>query len=210
MTLYPGGEPKEYLSRIEIIDNGRTVAKADVRVNHPVSYKGTNIYQASYGQDPIFVFDIAGQEVRLNQGGVYKQGDFAMMAMRFERSVHDFGPGVQVAYIEGGETRTAWFMRDVPRLAAKTLAGAEVRLKGIDSEYYSGLEVARDPGVWVVWTGFALILIGLYINFFMHFRRIYLLQTAEGVLVAGTSPRNREAFKEEFEKWRKKAHGLER
>ena len=210
LTLYPGGEPKEYLSRIEIIDNGRTVARADVRVNHPVSYKGTNIYQASYGQDPIFVFDIAGREVRLNQGGVYKQGDFAMMAMRFERSVHDFGPGVQVAYIEGGETRTAWFMRDVPRLAAKTLAGAEVRLKGIDSEYYSGLEVARDPGVWVVWTGFALILIGLYINFFMHFRRIYLLQTAEGVLVAGTSPRNREAFKEEFEKWRKKAHGLER
>ena len=100
--------------------------------------------------------------------------------MRFERSVHDFGPGVQVAYIEGGETRTAWFMRDVPRLAAKTLAGAEVRLKGIDSEYYSGLEVARDPGVWVVWTGFALILIGLYINFFMYFRRIYLLQTPKG------------------------------
>ena len=68
VTLYPGGEPKEYLSRIEIIDNGRTVAKADVRVNHPVSYKGTNIYQASYGKDPVFLFDIGGQEVRLGPG----------------------------------------------------------------------------------------------------------------------------------------------
>ena len=67
---------------------------------------------------------------------------------------------------------------------------------------------SHDPGVWVVWTGFALILFGLYINFFVYYRRIYLLQTSEGVLVAGTSPRNKEAFREEFEKWREKANGI--
>jgi hypothetical protein len=40
----------------------------------------------------------------------------------------------------------------------------------------------------------------------MRHRRIFLLQTAQGVIVAGTSVRNREAFKEEFEKWREKVH----
>ena len=210
VAFYPGGEPKEYLSRIEIVDHGKTAAKADVRVNHPFSYKGTTIYQANYGNDPVFLFDVGGQEVRLGQGGVYRQGALAIMAMRFERSVHNFGPGVQVAYVENGQTRTTWFLRDVPRLAGKELAGVTVRLKGIESEFYSGLEVARDPGVWVVWTGFALILFGLYTNFFMHYRRVYLLETAEGVLVAATQAKNREAFKEEFEKWREKAHGMER
>ena len=36
LTLYPGGEPKEYLSRIEIIDNGRTVRKGG-RAGQPPS-----------------------------------------------------------------------------------------------------------------------------------------------------------------------------
>jgi cytochrome c biogenesis protein len=83
-----------------------------------------------------------------------------------------------------------------------------VRLDDIAKEFYTGLEVSHDPGIWVVWTGFALILFGLYINFFVYYRRIYLLQTSEGVLVAGTSPRNKEVFREEFEKWREKANGI--
>ena len=210
ISFYPGGEPKEYVSRVEIIDNGKAVKKADVRVNHPLSYKGTSIYQASYGSDPVFLFDIGGEEVRLSQGGAYKKGPLEVMVVRFERSIHDFGPGVQLAYLEGGETKTSWFVKDVPRLREKEIMGVPVRLNGIGDEFYTGLEVARDPGVWVVWTGFALILFGLYINFFMYYRRIYLLQTPEGVLVAGTSSRNKEAFREEFEKWREKAHGIER
>jgi cytochrome c biogenesis protein len=210
ISFYPGGEPREYMSRVEIIDNGKTVKEAEVRVNHPLSYRGTSIYQASYGSDPVFLFDIGGEEARLGQGSAYKKGPLEIMVVRFERSIHDFGPGVQVAYLEGGETKTSWFVKDVPRLREKEIMGVPVRLKGIGDEFYTGLEVVRDPGIWVVWTGFALILFGLYVNFFMCYRRIYLLGTSEGVLVAGTSSRNKEAFREEFEKWREKAHGIKR
>ncbi len=210
ISFYPGGEPKDYVSRIEVIDGGKTVKTAEVRVNHPLSYKGTSIYQASYDSSPVFLFDIGGEEVRLGQGGTYKKGPLELMVVRFERSIHNFGPGVQLAYLEGGETKTFWFVRDVPRLSEREILGVPVRLKGIGEEFATGLEVARDPGIWVVWTGFALILFGLYINFFMYYRRIYLLGAPEGVLVAGTSSRNKEAFKEEFEKWRSKAHGIER
>jgi len=210
ISFYPGGEPREYMSRVEIIDNGKAVKKAEVRVNHPLSYKGTSIYQASYGSDPVFLFDIGGEEVRLSQGGAYKKGPLEIMVVRSERSIHNFGPGVQLAYLEGGETKTSWFVRDVPRLREKEIMGVPVRLTSIGDEFYTGLEVARDPGIWVVWTGFALILFGLYSNFFMCYRRIYLLRTSEGVLVAGTSSRNKEAFREEFEKWRETAHGIKR
>lgn len=131
------------------------------------------------------------------------------MAVRFERSVHNFGPGVQIAYLEGKEPKTSWFLKDVPRLKEKEIMGVHVALKDISEEYYTGLEISRDPGVWVVWTGFAMILFGLYVNFFMYYRRIYLIETPAGVRVAGVSPRNREAFKQEFEKWRERANGLE-
>ncbi|MGD0229317.1 MAG: cytochrome c biogenesis protein ResB [Syntrophorhabdales bacterium] len=209
VRFYPGGEPKDYTSRVEIIDSGKVVRTADVRVNHPLSYKGTSIYQASYGSDPVFLFDIGGEEVRLGQGGLYKKGDFTFMVVRFEPSIHNFGPGVQIAYLEGGERKTSWFVRDVPRLSAQTVMHVPVRLTGMGEELTTGLEVSRDPGIWVVWAGFALILLGLYSNFFTYYRRIYLMETSKGVLVAGRSPKNREAFGREFETWREKAHDME-
>jgi cytochrome c biogenesis protein len=209
VSFYPTGEPKDYVSRLQIIDGGKSVRQAEVRVNHPLSYKGTSIYQASYGSDPTFLFDIGGQEVRLSQGGVYKKDNVTFMVVRFERSVHNFGPGVQVAYMEGNETRTTWFLNNVPQMRQRQVLGASVKLTEISDDFYTGLEVASDPGVWVVWAGFALILFGLYINFFMYHRRVYVVRTEDGVLVAGTSLRNKEAFREEFEKWRKKINGLE-
>jgi len=209
VSFYPTGEPKDYVSSIGIMDKGKLVRQADVRVNHPLTYKGTSIYQASYGSDPAFLFDIGGKEVRLSQGGVYKKDDLTIMVTRFERSIHNFGPGVQIAYLDGNEPKTSWFIKDVPRLREKEIMGVRVQIKEIVEDYYTGLQISRDPGVWVVWTGFAMILFGLSINFFMYYRRIYVLETAEGVLVAGTSQRNKEAFRQEFEKWRERANGLE-
>jgi cytochrome c biogenesis protein len=208
VSFYPDGAPKDYMSRIDIVDRGKDVEKADVRVNHPLSYKGASIYQATYGSDPVFLFNVGGKEVRLSQGGTYRDGALVMMATKFEPSIHNWGPGVQIAYLEGNETRTVWFVKAVPALREKEVGGVTVRLDDIAKEFYTGLEVSHDPGIWVVWTGFALILFGLYINFFVYYRRIYLLQTSEGVLVAGTSPRNKEVFREEFEKWREKANGI--
>jgi cytochrome c biogenesis protein len=210
VDFYPSGEPKEYMSRVEILDQGKIATTANIRVNHPLSYKGTSIYQASYGQDPFFIFDIGGQEVRLSQGSLYKHGTLSIMVVRFEQNVHDFGPGIQIAYMDGSERKLVWFLKNNPKYAARELMGVPIKLNSIANDYYTGLEISRDPGVWVVWTGFALILFGLYTNFFMYHRRIYLLETANGLIIAGMSARNKEAFKEEFEKWRKKAHDMER
>jgi cytochrome c biogenesis protein len=210
VDFYPSGEPKEYMSRVEILDQGKIATTANIRVNHPLSYKGTSIYQASYGQDPFFVFDIGGQEVRLSQGSLYKNGALSIMVVRFEQNVHDFGPGIQIAYMDGSERKLVWFLKNNPKYAARELMGVPIKLNSIGNDYYTGLEISRDPGVWVVWTGFALILFGLYTNFFMYHRLIYLLETANGLIVAGMSARNKEAFKEEFEKWRKKAYDMER
>jgi cytochrome c biogenesis protein len=163
-------------------------------------YKGVNIYQATYGSHPVFVFDVGGQRVELGQGGVYKRDNLHLLAVRYEKSVHNFGPGVMMAYVQDGQSQTTWFLKDVPRLREKSVLGTTVRLDDIREEFYTGLEVSRDPGVWIVWFGFALILFGLYVNFFLYHRRIYLVEASDGVLVAGTALKNKEGFKEEFEK----------
>jgi cytochrome c biogenesis protein len=61
--------------------------------------------------------------------------------------------------------------------------------------YYTGLQVARDPGVWVVYSGFILMIIGCYITFFMSHQQIYMdiIESGEKcrIMVAGTANKNK-------------------
>jgi cytochrome c biogenesis protein len=204
VSFYPTGEPKDYVSNIEVLENGKSVFEKSIRVNDPLSYKGVNVYQSSYGSNPVAVFDVGGERVELGQGAVYKKDKLHLLVVRSEKQVHNFGPGIQLAYLQDGQTQTAWFLKDVPRLREKTILGTPVKLEEMRDDFFTGLEVSRDPGVWTVWFGFALILFGMYVNFFVYHRRIYLVEIPEGVLVAGTPFRNKEGFKEEFERLKEK------
>jgi cytochrome c biogenesis protein len=61
--------------------------------------------------------------------------------------------------------------------------------------YYTGLQVTRDPGVWVVYTGFVIMILGCYITFFMSHKRICVEVAKTGkkskVMVAGTANKNK-------------------
>ncbi len=207
VSFYPSGEPKEYVSRLEVIENGKPVLEKEIRVNHPLSYKGVYVYQASYGSAPSFLFSVGGKDVVVKEGDTYEKDGLTLMIARFEHSVHDFGPGVLLAYMDQGGPKTSWFLNNIERLKERDIRGVKIRLKEIREDFYTGLEVARDPGTWVVWTGFALILFGLYVNFFMYYRRIYIRRVGNGLLVAGVAFRNKEAFRDEFEKIKRKASG---
>ncbi|OPY74432.1 MAG: Cytochrome c biogenesis protein CcsB [Syntrophorhabdus sp. PtaU1.Bin058] len=204
---YPTGEPKDYVSTVEIIEKEKVVLEKEIRVNDPLSYKGTRIYQSTYGSAPVFLFNIGGEEVALTEREIFRKKDLLLMPARFENRIHDFGPGVLVAYLDNGEPKAVWFLKGVDRLREQTLQGVKVSLNDIREQPYTGLEVSEDPGVPMVWTGFALILLGLYVNFFLHYRRIYLLTVPEGLLVAGMALKNREDFKREFEKMVEEIHG---
>ncbi len=203
VSFYPGGEPKDYVSSLEVIENGKVVMEKEIRVNDPLSYKGVNVYQASYGASLSFRFNIGGQEVVLRERDTFTKDGLSLMIVRFEKSVHDFGPGVLVAYMSEGGPQTTWFLQDVEKAREKDIKGVKVRLEQITQDFYTGLQVSKDPGVWIVWTGFAMILFGLYVNFFTYFRRIFVRKVADGAVVAGIAFKNREAFKGEFEKLKK-------
>lgn len=67
---------------------------------------------------------------------------------------------------------------------------------------YTGLQVAKDPGVWVVYAGFILLCIGPFISFLGSHKKLWVrIQDRKGqvvVTVAGFVNRNRIGFEREF------------
>ena len=69
--------------------------------------------------------------------------------------------------------------------------------------YATGLQVAKDPGVWVVYLGFFLMMAGLYIAFFLSHQRIWLLYETDTsgnttLGIAGTTNKNKLGFEKVF------------
>ncbi len=76
-------------------------------------------------------------------------------------------------------------------------------LKDYDQKYYTGLQVAKDPGMDVVWIGSGLLVFGLCIMFYVAHRKVWIkvsdVQDGVALQVTGLSNRNPIAFEQEFE-----------
>jgi len=79
-----------------------------------------------------------------------------------------------------------------------------ISYRGYVGARYTGLQVTKDPGVWVVYMGFIMLCIGPPIAFFGSHRKLWVrIQHRNGqasILVAGSSNRNRIGFEREFNK----------
>jgi cytochrome c biogenesis protein len=63
-SYYANGKPKEFVSHVEVFDQGRKVTAKDIRVNDYLDYRSVKFYQASYGWAPIIqVTDPKGNRV---------------------------------------------------------------------------------------------------------------------------------------------------
>ena len=72
---------------------------------------------------------------------------------------------------------------------------SDVKVPPVEQRYFTGLQVSRDPGVWVVYTGFMMIIIGCYVTFFMSHRQVCVDVVESGkncrVVVTGTANKNK-------------------
>jgi hypothetical protein len=49
---------RDYISELEIVQDGQVVAAKDIEVNHPLHYGGYHFYQHSYGEDRLGVYTV--------------------------------------------------------------------------------------------------------------------------------------------------------
>ena len=89
-------------------------------------------------------------------------------------------------------------------------------LSDYEQKYYTGLQLAKDPGMDVVWIGSAILVLGLCIMFYIAHRKVWIrIEDSDGVAniqITGLSNRNPIAFEQEFEELGlqiQRAYGIE-
>jgi len=218
VSFYDTGAPKEFRSSLVIIENGKPVLKKDIIVNDPLRYKGINMFQSSYGTLPprevtlSFTNRETGMEYR-KKAVINKPVDIpeslGTFIIKDYRSSADFkGHNIGEAFIgvlnpKTGDPINILLPLRFPSFDKMRKGKVIIAVASHDNRYYTGLQVTKDPGVWVVYSGFILIIIGCFVTFFMSHQRLCIEVTGEEnlsmVMVSGTSNKNKIGMKRKIE-----------
>jgi cytochrome c biogenesis protein len=214
VSFYPSGAPREFKSLVTIQEDGRAVGSWPIRVNHPLTYDGISFYQASYGIAGVekVVFTVqdrnSGREItvpaRMGTRTDIPGTAGVFVLNRFMENLQGAGPAFQVVLSAPNRpVETFWVLQSHPDFEVNRSGPYRFRIKEIDPQYYSGLQVTKDPGVWVVWIGCILLMAGFCPAFFVSHRRVWIRLTEKkgGTLaeIAGSSHRNRLDFEKELD-----------
>lgn len=204
IEFYDNGMPKEYRSRLVVSENGKEVMVKDIEVNDPLQYRGFTFYQSSYEGYRDFIVTLAGsgqtrtlvapfqQQVSLDEQKI-SMGVVNAEAVR-ERVVRI------KFWLKAGDNPPATFWIEPLQATPLEQYGVQQTLT-VKQMYATGLQVAKDPGVWIVYLGCLMMMVGLYVAFFLSHTRIWLVTTSgreNSLLLAGTTNKNRIGFEKTF------------
>jgi len=224
VALYKNGAPKEFKSILTVLENGKPVpdyTNIRVIVNDPLSYKGITFYQSSYGNAGNYFFTVSAPDgknaipVTLSSDETATLPDGSTMhVIEATDDVSQFvpdlsGPAVQVEiHSPRGATENVIVYAKHPELnityALEHRLGVVLQYRGGEKRMYTGLQVAKDPGVWIVWLGCALMVVGIYGAFLMSHRRIWIRLQDGHVTMGGNASKNQASFEQYFELLAKK------
>ena len=210
---FPGRKEKhvkEYTSALTILENGKEVLKKTVQVNHPLHYKGLAFYQSSYGTLHDVTLGIQWENKKEKQLLKTLEGetvsipnsDSRIQLLKYVPQVHNFGEGVQlVLFKPNQEPRAFWVLKDLPKFDPQNNNDFILTFEGVTSKEYTGLQVTKDPGVWIVWIGSGLMIFGLIVSFFFSHQRVWIRipkSSDKEIILAGSTNKNRVGFEKTF------------
>ncbi|MDL1956061.1 MAG: cytochrome c biogenesis protein ResB [Candidatus Desulfofervidus auxilii] len=213
IEYYPNGTPKEYISHLTIIDGKQKIPKI-IKVNAPLDYRGFRFYQANYGvasRPTLTLFVInrkTGEKfeitVPFNQSVSLPDGKGSIKVVRAFSDLMNMGPAFQLVVIEDDKPQTTWVIERFPQFDAMHRKG---KYAFVLKNYtrYTGLQVKKDPGVWIVWIGCLIIIGGLAIGLFVIPQKMWLHLTPHPkgceILIGGMATKRRTLFKHTFQRW---------
>ncbi len=219
VAYYKTGAPREFKSILTVLEQGKPVpgyTNVPVIVNDPLSYKGITFYQSSYGNDGNFFFTISTldgtKSMPISVGATSSTTLPDGSSMHVIEATDDIsayapslsGPAAQVEiHSPQGQTKKFIVYANHPELnikhAKEQSDGVVLQYQGAKKKMYTGLQVAKDPGVWIVWLGCLLMVVGIYAAFFLSHRRIWVRISNGVVTMGGNSSKNPGAFRNDFD-----------
>ena len=228
VEFYEGTDtPKEFKSWLTVLENGRLAMRKQIEVNVPLRYKGITFYQSSYGYNPspdsLFKFNVSSQggrsdvDVKLNES-------FSIPGTNITGKVVDFSPAlginekgeaftyaemmnnpaVFIEFAENGKLmKKQWILKRYPQ-TWRVADGIMIEFKDLFGAQYTGLQVRKDPGVWIVYLGCIIMAIGLYAAFFMSHPRIWVRLKEEKnstkISIAASTNKNKTALEQKIDR----------
>lgn len=210
---YDTGAPEHFQSDLSFIKDGKVVKRAKVVVNGPANFGKLTFYQSNYGEslgswvrvelkpesgEPKILRLPVGKHVDLDGVG-------RLEVLNFVDNIRGMGPGIRLGYIPPGkEQGEAFWILSRPPYQMRRNAKEVFRLVDFESIPYTGLQANYDPGVWFIWIGSSLMIIGLGWSFFYNHRRYWLAVEPDGsgsrIILAGSTNRNQPSFENDFAK----------
>lgn len=231
--------PKEYRSWLTIFKNGQEVLRKSIAVNNPLSYEGITFYQSSYGIVPnslgrgIFIFNVVSKDGKSTRVDARLGESFSVPGTDTTAKIIDFSPALKIdehghaftfanqmsnpaallQFSEGrANTFSGWVLKRHPE-TWQLADGSRVEFLDYWGVEFTGLQVRRDPGVWIVYFGCIAMSVGLLIAFFMSHRRLWVRlideKNATRVIVGAIANKNSAAFERRIHKIFA-VHGIQR
>jgi len=233
----PTGQIRDYLTSLTVLEEGREVLRKMIEVNVPLTYGGINIYQSSYRNDPRAVRTASFQledgdgqvvledfklpfgepvkvpDVDLTLEATDYSADFVIDTKTRQvrsRSQDARNPAIKVRFeVPGEDPYEEWLFLSGIDMHRKENPPYRLRFRDVEPQLSTGLEVAYQPALILVWIGFALMTLGVVLSLYLNHRRLWALiqadgaegQTASRLYLGGSSNRDEEGWTRILKDW---------
>jgi cytochrome c biogenesis protein len=227
VDFYDTGAPKEFRSSLTIFKQGKAVLQKDIIVNDPLRYEGISFFQSSYGNMPpneaVLNFTskatgmVYSKRAVLNTPFVIGEDLGTFVLQKYTRQANFRGHNIGEAFVgvltpPNGNAVEVTLPLKFPSFDRMRKGNVFIAVADFVPRYYTGLQVSKDPGIWVVYAGFILMIVGIYITFFMSHQQVCIDVARQGkksrIMVAGTSNKNKLGMQKRVTKLSERLIGL--
>jgi len=227
VEFYDSGAPKEFRSTLTIFKQGKAVVQKDIIVNDPLRYEGISFFQSSYGpmapNEAILNFTSKAtgmtysKRAVLNTPIVIAEDLGTFVLQKYTRQANFRGHNIGEAFVgvltpPNDKAVEVMLPLKFPSFDRMRKGNVFIAVADFVPRYYTGLQVSKDPGIWVVYAGFILMIVGIYITFFMSHQQICVDVASQGnksrIMVSGTSNKNKLGMRKKVKKLSEHLIGL--
>ncbi|HLO89239.1 MAG TPA: cytochrome c biogenesis protein [Nostocaceae cyanobacterium] len=196
----PTGGIDQFYSDLSVVNNeGKEVDHEQIYVNKPLRYHGVTFYQTDWG--------ISGIRFKFNNSPVF-QIPMALLDTKGKGRIWgtwiptkpDMSAGVSLLAkdLQG----MVLIYDDQGKLINTVRAGMSTQINGVNLKIIdvvgsTGLQIKYDPGIPIVYIGFALLMLGVVMSYFSH-SQIWALQNGDRLYIGAKTNRAQVAFEQEI------------